>query len=436
MKLREIFCRPQPETSRPQLALRDSFNSPKTCRREQVAYRWLDIFAVATIISSLNKPVCTGKLRVICEFPRGPIPVLYNRRVKNWDVVLIGGGVIGLSLALRLKQRHLRVLIVEKREPAGEATHAAGGMIASCDPHTPTALQPLVEASARIYPEFVKEIELESGESADLRDVGAIAVFARSETPLGDGARTLDPRELNQMEPLLCLDGNAWYLPERCVDPRGLGRALLKTVKNLGVDLVTGSAVLEVLVSSGRATGVRTDHTTYSAGIVVNCAGAWAAQIEPVAIPTRPVKGQMVCVVPLPGTFHAGPLIQRVVRTPSVYIIPRSDGRILLGATVEEVGFDKQVDADTIQRLYREGKRVAPILEDTRIHEAWAGLRPGSPDNLPILGETTVLGYFAATGHYRDGIMLAPATANAMAELIAGQQPEIDLAAFSPLRFA
>ena len=143
----------------------------------------------------------------------------------------------------------------------------------------------------------------------------------------------------------------------------------------------------------------------------------------------------MVCVVPLAGTAHAGPLIQHVVRTPDIYIIPRSDGRILLGATVEEAGFDKQVDPETIQRLYREGKRVAPVLEATRIHEAWAGLRPGTPDNLPILGETALPGYFAATGHYRDGIMLAPITANLMAQLITGQQPEIDLAAFSPLRF-
>ena len=144
----------------------------------------------------------------------------------------------------------------------------------------------------------------------------------------------------------------------------------------------------------------------------------------------------MVCVVPLSGALHAGPLIQHVVRTPDIYIIPRSDGRILFGATVEEAGFDKQVDPETIQRLFRAGVRVAPILETTRIHDAWAGLRPGSPDNLPILGETAIPGYFAATGHYRDGIMLAPATAIAMAQLITGQPPSIDLAAFSPLRFS
>jgi len=129
-------------------------------------------------------------------------------------------------------------------------------------------------------------------------------------------------------------------------------------------------------------------------------------------------------------------LICHVVRTPDIYIIPRSDGRILLGATVEDAGFDKRTDPRTIQRLYQAGLHVAPILSSTRSHDAWAGLRPGSPDDLPILGETAIPGYFAATGHYRDGIMLAPATANAMAQLITGLQPFLDLTPFSPSRFA
>jgi glycine/D-amino acid oxidase-like deaminating enzyme len=108
---------------------------------------------------------------------------------------------------------------------------------------------------------------------------------------------------------------------------------------------------------------------------------------------------------------------------------------MLLGATVEEVGFDKRIDPETIQRLHRDGVQIAPVLAEMRIHDAWAGLRPGSPDDLPILGETTIPGYFAATGHYRDGIMLAPATAHAMAQLIAEGKSDIDLAPFSPLRF-
>lgn len=355
--------------------------------------------------------------------------------MKNWDVLIIGGGAIGLSLALSLRDAHRSVLVVEKHEPAGEATHAAGGMIANCDPHTPALLQPLADASAALYPEYVREIQSESGESADLREVGTIAVFAEGEAPTHAGVRQLSADELARLEPSLRLNVTAWYLPERCVDPRGLGRALAKSCKKRAVDFATGSEVLEVLTAGGRVMGVRTLHATYHAGAVVNCAGAWAAKIQPLPIPTRPVKGQMVCVVPQATKAHAAPLVQHVVRTPDIYIIPRSDGRILLGATVEDAGFDKRTDPRTVQRLYQAGLHVAPTLSTTRIHDAWAGLRPGTPDNLPILGETAIPGYFAATGHYRDGIMLAPATAQAMAQLITGQQPSFDLAPFSPLRF-
>jgi len=395
--------------------------------------------------------------------------------VKNWDVIIIGAGVIGLSLALRLRDEHRSVLVVEKHEPAGEATHAAGGMIANCDPHTPAILQPFADASAALYPEFVHEIESESGESTDLRDVGTIAFFGRGNSPTHAAARKLSVDELRTLEPALAVEteilitclypdaetplpvfkvpsvavemhGPPWFLPERCVDPRALGRALTKACKKRAVDFATGSEVLEVLTAAGRAMGVRTSHATYHAAAVVNCAGAWAAKILPLAIPTRPVKGQMVCVVPqtspssaprIPSSgIRGSEMIRHVVRTPGIYIIPRSDGRILLGATVEDAGFDKRTDPRTIQRLYQAGLHVAPILSSTRIHDAWAGLRPGSPDNLPILGETAIPAYFAATGHYRDGIMLAPATADAMAQLITGQQPFLDLAPFSSSRFA
>ena len=180
---------------------------------------------------------------------------------------------------------------------------------------------------------------------------------------------------------------------------------------------------------------MRTAKSFYAADAVVNCAGAWASMMQPFGLPTRPVKGQMVCVVPGPGKRRPGPLIEHVVRTPEVYIIPRSDGRILLGATVEEAGFDKRVDPETVQRLHQAAAKVAPAIGEMRIHEVWAGLRPGTPDDLPILGTTALPGYFAATGHYRDGIMLAPITALVMSQLLRGRKPEFDLQAFSATRF-
>ncbi len=146
--------------------------------------------------------------------------------------------------------------------------------------------------------------------------------------------------------------------------------------------------------------------------------------------PTRPVKGQMLCLVMPPRN-----LLKHVVRTPEVYLIPRSDGRLLVGATVEEAGFDKRTDPDTIQRLHRAALKLVPKLADAKILEDWAGLRPGTPDNLPILGATPTAGYYVATGHFRDGILLAPITAQVMADVIEGRTPEHDLTPFSPSRF-
>jgi glycine oxidase len=360
----------------------------------------------------------------------------YNQLVKTWDVVIIGGGVIGLSLAWRLRRDGASVLIVEKGEPAREATHAAGGMIAHCDPHNPPALASLIAASGRMYPEFVRELRESAFESPDLRSTGAIAFLDDGESPTCDAARVIGDEELARIEPLVCWRGGSYFLPESSVDPRKLGSALEKALRQSGGDFVTGSPVTEVAVLGGRAAGVRTATAFYAGNAVVNCAGAWAAMIKPIGPPTRPVKGQMICVVPQPGPHRPRPLIQHVIRAPEVYIIPRSDGRLVLGATVEEAGFDKRVDADTVQRLQHAAARVAPVIAEMRIHEVWAGLRPGTPDDLPILGPTSLPGYFAATGHYRDGIMLAPITAHLLAQLLNGHEPDCDLTAFSPLRFS
>lgn len=396
------------------------------------------------------------RLDILHADPAGEAPAAsacllhYNRTVKTWDVVIIGGGVIGLSLAWRLRKTGAEVLVVEKSEPAREATHAAGGMIAHCDPGNPPQLAKMVAASARLYPEFVTELRAEAFRSPDLRTDGAIAFFENGEQPVCEGSQSLDDDDLARLEPLIAHRGRAYLLPESSVDPRKLGSSLEKAARTLGVDFVTGAPVTEVAVMGGRAAGVRTSKSFYAASAVVNCAGAWAAQIKPIQMPTRPVKGQMVCVVPKThpgkesldrapagkGASNSGPLIRHVVRTPEVYLVPRSDGRILLGATVEEAGFDKRVDPATVQHLHQAATKVVPEVANMRIHDAWAGLRPGSPDGLPILGETSMAGYYAATGHYRDGIMLAPATALVMTQVISGHRPEIDLEAFSPMRFA
>jgi glycine oxidase len=308
-------------------------------------------------------------------------------------------------------------------------------MIAHCDPHLHTELIPLACESARMYSEFVHELQDESEESPDLRTQGTVAFFSEGEAPRCAGARLLDADELQTLEPNLRHSAGAWFLPESSIDPRRLCAALLKAAKHRGVDFVTGSAAIEIEVENGRAAGIRTAHSSYPSAMVVNCAGAWASQLEPLGLPTRPAKGQMLSVVPAPGSGSHHLLIQRVVRTPDIYLIPRSDGRILLGATVEDAGFDKRTDAATIQELHHAAEQVVPGVGAMRMHESWAGLRPASPDGLPLLGETKLPGYFAATGHYRDGIMLAPITAQLITQLLTARATDCDLAPFSPLRF-
>jgi len=367
--------------------------------------------------------------------------------VKSWDAIIIGAGIIGLSLAIELHKQGLRVLLVEKGEPGREASWAAGGMLVDFPGETRPKLQELATASARMYPEFVRELQDESGLKIDLRSAGTL-LFCDSNL-LSMRIPGLRPSyqffmlasgltwTLPEGEPALRAPHEssahltAMYLGERCVDPRDVTAAAIATAKHRGIDFSSGDHVLSLEIAEGKASGVRTNKTRFAAGVVVNCAGAWAGQIAPHMFPTRPVKGQMLCVV-----MPEKELLRHVVRTPEVYLIPRSDGRMVIGATTEEAGFDKQTVPDTILKLRQAAIELVPKLANARILEAWAGLRPGTPDGLPILGGTSTPGYFVATGHFRDGILLAPVTARVMAEIITGKTPEFDLKAFGAERFA
>jgi glycine oxidase len=351
--------------------------------------------------------------------------------VKSWDVIVVGGGIIGLSLAIALRRRGARILLVERGEPGREASYAAGGMLVDCSLETPPALHPLAVASARMYPEFAHEIEVESGAKVDVRDHGTLVIPPPEhvyERP-GFSMAELLSAPLSELEPELAAK-RAFYLKERSVDPRALSSAATKAAKKLGVDFSSGDPATAVNLSHRRVTGVTTTKTSFLAPKVVICAGAWSGQIESCAVPTRPVKGQMLCLA-----MPSRTLLKHVIRSPKAYLIPRSDGRLLVGATVEEAGFDKRTDPDTIQRLHRAALELVPKLREARILEDWAGLRPGTPDGLPILGATQTPGCYVATGHFRDGILLAPITAKLMCAVIEGSTPELDLAAFSPSRF-
>lgn len=383
--------------------------------------------------------------------------------MKSWDVAVIGAGIIGLSLAWELRKRGVQVLVIERGRPGQEASTAAAGMIAAYDPAHAPELKVLAAASAGLYPEFVHQLRDESLEQVDFRQDGMIAIFPKPESIPGNitggpSIPELSAAEAARLEPSLVFHPHSYLLPEAAVDPRQLLPALLKSAQHRGIDLVSGTEVIGLEVVERRAVGVKSSHTTYWAQAVVNCAGAWAGKVGPIQLPTRPVKGQMLALVfphgeappPVPPQgerSHAsvehgaaehgpgGPGLRHVIRAPCCYIVPRSSGKLIVGSTVEEAGFDKTVDPGVIQGLHQAAVELVPQLREARILEAWAGLRPGTPDGLPILGESEIAQYFFCTGHYRDGILLAPMTARIMASMVVGEPCEFELSLFSPQRF-
>lgn len=324
------------------------------------------------------------------------------------------------------------MLIVERGEPGREASSAAAGMLVGSGMEVPAELRALAAASARMYPEFVHELEDESGSKVDLREQGTLLL----DQSIPEGAQGLSVEQLRSLEPSLDLDGvelshdspRAAFLAERSLDPRALIAAALKAARHRGVDISSGNEVKNLVIENGRIQGVEAAHGSYHAPIVVNCAGAWAGCLAPHSFPVRPVKGQMLAVV-------GGPALKHVIRAENVYLVPRSDGRIVIGSTLEDAGYDKRTQVSTIQQLFRAAVNLISGLGRSRIHEDWAGLRPGTPDNLPLLGESATQGYFVASGHYRDGILLAPLTAETMTNCILKKAQSHDLSPFSPARF-
>ena len=226
------------------------------------------------------------------------------------------------------------------------------------------------------------------------------------------------------MEPAVHSAGHsAYFVQEDSVDPLLLMRAALAAARNLGVE-IRGHTAAEEIRRHGNGVEVVTEADTFSTAAAVDCRGAWSGA------PVRPRKGQMLYVYP------EASILQHVLRTPEVYIVPRSSGKILIGATVEDVGFDKSVSASTIRELQNAAAKYVPVLASAPITQSWAGLRPGTPDDLPILGPTDIPGGFVATGHFRNGILLAPITAQIMADLVQGRPSPLDIRAFSPDRFS
>jgi glycine oxidase len=367
------------------------------------------------------------------------------------DVVVVGGGVIGLGIAWRAAQAQMAVTVVDEA-PGQGASWAAAGMLAPVTEvhYGEGRLLELNLASAGRWPGFAAEVEEASGRPVGYRPGGTLAVardaddnaaledLYRFQLRCGLEVERLRSRECRQLEPGLHpgIRGGVLAAGDHQVDNRALVQALLVACERAGVRLLAGR-VAALATEGDRVTGVvLSDGGTLAAGVVVLAAGCWSGGLGGLAAealpPVRPVKGQLLY---LRGPADQ-PLCSRNVRGLEVYVVPRGDGRVVVGATVEEQGFDTTVTAGAVHDLLRAALELLPDAAELELTETVVGLRPGSPDNAPMLGPAGPEGLVVATGHYRNGILLTPVTADAVAELLAtGQVPEL-IAPFGPGRFA
>lgn len=341
----------------------------------------------------------------------------YNPNVSthSYDAIIIGGGIIGLSLALELRRTLSNVLVIDKGAPGRESSYAAAGMLNACDVESPPELAELARRSAQQFPAYIDGIASSADTRIDFNRGRALILGARD-----SGTNTIHGVESSRA---------AHFVDEDWVDPRTLVSALLECLLERGVHFIRGDAVVGVEQTNGRLKGVSTTRCAYGSRLVFNCAGAWAGEVAGVAIPSRPVKGQMISL--------AGSAIDYVVRSnsPDIYMLPRRVGLVAVGATVEEAGFNKSVSVDTAMRLHRAAAELVPALANARMHESWSGLRPAAPDGLPILSDSPLRGYFVAGCHYRNGILLAPITAQVMTDWALNERLDPLLVPFSLARF-
>lgn len=343
------------------------------------------------------------------------------------DVVIAGAGIIGLSVAIELKRAGASVAVLDRGEPGREASSAAAGMLVADDPETDPKLIPLTRMSAAMYPAFVEELKLRSGIDVELESRGTLYIGHEDDNLPTAPLSSVDLREL---EPSLNTFSPVCLLEEQTVDPRLLVQAAVTAAKEMSIAVHHEARVESVSIAATRDLEVQTSSGVYATATFVNCAGAWAGEVAGVSAPCRPVKGQMLTVIPPVRE------LRHVVRSREVYLLPRKSGRILIGATVEQTGFDKTVQPEAVQRLHQAASNLVPWIGEAKMIEAWAGLRPGSPDGLPIMGPGSLPGTYVATGHFRNGILLAPITAALMSELIQRRKARVDLSPFSPSRFA
>jgi glycine oxidase len=366
------------------------------------------------------------------------------------DVVVVGAGIIGSIVALRLAQRGGSVTMVDRGVLGGEASTAAAGILGpQLEASGPGPLLDLALASRALYPKLAAELRGKTGIDVGFERCGALAVALdeRGEVNLDErigwqvarrlAVRRLSGDEARAVEPALgaAVRAALEFPDEARVDARALTRACVEAATDAGVRFLDGRRVRRVIVERGSAVGVDVEGERLAAGTVVIAAGSWSGLLEGADLPplvVTPVRGQVVSLAAPPS------LLQRIVAVHGRgYLVPRHDGTVLAGSTMEHVGFDKAVTVAGIARILSLATALTAWLADAPIAGSWSGFRPDTEDHLPLLGETASTRRLVfATGHFRNGILLAPITGQAIAELIASGRSSVDLTPFSIDRFA
>lgn len=360
---------------------------------------------------------------------------------SDQEILVMGGGIIGLAIALELRRQGASVTVLSRSFEAA-AAHAAAGMLApQAEELAAGAITDLCLQSLALYPEWIRKIEELSGLATDFWPTGILAPVYAMPAPDYIAARTspsalwLDRAALQQAQPGLGAEvvGGWWYPEEGQVDSRALARSLRLAAEAVGVQLREGETVTAIQQHQGKVSGVCTDQGEWRSQHYILATGAWSAQLLP--LPVVPRKGQMLSLMASSPDVLAAQPLHRVLYGEGIYLVPRKDGRIVIGATNEAVGFTPGNTAAGVQQLLNAAIRLYPPLQPLLLQECWWGFRPATPDDLPILGQSPCENLTLATGHYRNGILLAPITAKLIAAQVWQQQTDPLLTPFSWQRF-